>query len=65
MTEFRKLTLIETIQSMGWTNKEVARILGVSEKTVQRKKSGESEWTITDLKIISEKSNIPISQIDF
>ena len=65
MTEFRKLTLIETIQSMGWTNKEVAQILGVSEKTVQRKKSGESDWTITDLKIISEKSNIPISQIDF
>lgn len=63
MTEIRKLTLNEIIGMMGWTNKETGKILGVSEMTVQRKKAGESEWTVTDLKIISEQANIPVSQI--
>ena len=63
MTEIRKLTINEVIGAMGWTDKETAEILGVSEATVQRKKSGKSAWTVTDLKIISNKAEMPLSQI--
>lgn len=63
MTEIKKFTINEVIGSMRWTDKECAEILGVSEATVNRKKNGKSEWTVTDLKIISEKAQMPLSQI--
>lgn len=65
MTEIRKFSIVEIIQMMGWSNKEAGEILGVSEATVMRKKKGESKWTVTDLKIISDRANIPVSQIVF
>ena len=65
MTEIRKFSIAEVIRMMGWSNKEAGKILGVSEATVIRKKKGESQWTVTDLKIISERANIPVSQIVF
>ena len=65
MTEIRKFSIAEVIRMMGWSNKEAGEILGVSEATVIRKKKGESQWTVTDLKIISERANIPVSQIVF
>ena len=65
MTEIRKFSIAEVILMMGWSNKEAGEILGVSEATVIRKKKGESQWTVTDLKIISERANIPVSQIVF
>lgn len=63
MPEVRNMTINEIINMMDWTNKKLGEILGVSEITAQRKRNGQSEWTVTDLKIISELAQVPISQI--
>lgn len=65
MVEMRKLTPTEIINMMGWTLEETAKILNVSHMTVQRRKNGTSEWTATDIKILSEKSKIPVEYIAF
>jgi hypothetical protein len=63
MPEVRNMTIDEVINMMNLTNKELGEILGVSEITAQRKRKGQSEWTVTDLKIISERAQVPIAQI--
>ena len=65
MAEMRKLTPVEIINMMNWKLEETAEILGVSHMTVQRRKNGTSEWTATDISILSEKSKIPVEYIDF
>lgn len=62
---FRRLTIEEIIRMMGWTNEEVAKFINSSVMTVRRKRRGESEWTATDIKMIAEKANVPISQVAF
>lgn len=64
MSEMRKLTPTEIIRMMGWTLTETANILGCSHMTVQRKKKS-GKWTATDIKILSEKSEIPYDKIAF
>jgi len=64
MTEMRKLTPAEIINMMGWTLNEAAENLGCSHMTVQRKKKS-GKWTATDIKILSEKSDIPYDMIAF
>ena len=50
---------------MGWTLEETAKLLGVSHMTVQRRKNGTSEWTATDISILSKEANIPVEYIVF
>ncbi len=65
MAEMRKLTPVEIINMMGWTLEETAKLLGVSHMTVQRRKNGTSEWTATDISILSKEANIPVEYIVF
>lgn len=62
--EERKLTIPEVIGAMGWTQDEVAKMLECSRSTVARKMSGESDWTMTDIRIILGASGIALKQIE-
>ena len=66
MSEFdRKFTPAELRRLMGFSLDEMAKELGISHMTLQRREKGESEWRATEIKILSELSQIPVDRIDF
>lgn len=58
-----KITLEAARVNAGLTQKELAEILGVSNKTVLNWEKGNTEPTISQLKKISELSGIPMDFI--
>lgn len=65
MKEMRKLTPVEVIRILGWTDAQAGEKLGCSHTTIQRKKNGTSKWSVSDIKILSDEGQIPINMIAF
>lgn len=66
MTEFnRKFTPAEIRRMMGMTIEEMAKALEMSHMTLKRREAGESDWKATEIRMISDMSQIPIDRIIF
>lgn len=64
MEEMRKITPVELIGLLGWTDIEAGEKLGYSAVTVRRKKKS-GKWSAADLKILTKAADIPLSNIAF
>ena len=66
MSEFnRKFTPAEIRRMLGMTLEEMAKTLEMSHMTLQRREAGKSEWKATEIKMLSELSQIPIDRISY
>lgn len=66
MSEFnRKFTPAEIRRMMGLSIEEMAKALEMSHMTLKRREAGLSDWKGTEIKMLSEMSQIPIDRISF
>ena len=65
MENERKFTPLEMLRILGWTNKEAAEKLSVSEMTIVRRKNGSSNWKMPEILIMSKAADIPVDRIAF
>ncbi len=61
----RMFTPAEIRRMLNLTLEELAKKLGVSHMTLQRREKGESAWKATEIKILAELSGIPIDRIQY
>lgn len=64
MSEMRKLTPAEVLKLTGWTDQEAADRLECSAATIRRKKKS-GNWSLTDLRILTEAAQIPVENVAF
>lgn len=48
---------------LGFTQKEMAKLMGITETTYNLKANGKREWKASELTKLSQLSNIPIGNI--
>ena len=53
----------ETLRNRAVTQADVAELLGVTQSTVSRKLSGQSEWRLTELQTLAQAWGIPLGQL--
>lgn len=64
MSEMRKLTPAEVLKLTGWTDQEAADRLECSAATIRRKKKS-GNWSLADLRIMTEAAEIPVEKVAF
>lgn len=66
MTEItRYFTPAELRRLLGLTIDDLAKEFGISRMSLIRRESGESEWKASEIKWLSDRSEIPIDRITF
>lgn len=66
MTEIRRnFTPAELRRLLGLTIDDLAKEFGISRMSLIRRESGESEWKASEIKWLSDRSEIPIDRITF
>ena len=66
MTEItRNFTPAELRRMLGLTLDDLAKEFGISRMSLIRRESGESEWKASEIKWLSDRSEIPIDRIIF
>lgn len=66
MTEItRNFTPAEIRRMLNLTIDDLAKEFGISRMTLIRRESGESEWKASEIKWLSDQSEIPIDRITY
>jgi hypothetical protein len=64
MSEMRKLTPAEVLKLTGWTDAEAAEKLEYSVATIRRKRKN-GNWSLADLRIMTDAAQIPVENVAF